>query len=245
MIKEVSAAFMALGLEANEHTMIGYWDRDLICRLANSAYIDWYGKTPDEMVDKIKLPDLLGDLYNYNIPHINSALAGKVQVFESDIVVPKGRIFNSIVAYIPDNHNGNVNGFYSHITDVTFLKNQNPIEWSKSERAKYLLCSEERIIEAIEEYLRLNILTGFPGISALAKRFFISESKLKRNFKSKYSITLFSYFRNLQMCFAETYIREKKVSKKQMAALLHFENPSNFIACYKKFLTYNRQINNG
>ncbi|GAC1314386.1 MAG: hypothetical protein NVSMB24_38960 [Mucilaginibacter sp.] len=244
MIKQVNAALMALGLEANEHTMIAYWDNDLICRFANGAHVDWFGKIPADIVDKIKLPDLLGDLYIYNIKYINGVLAGKVQVFENDIVVPKGMTLNSIVTYLPDNHDGKVKGFYSHISDVTFLKHQNSIEWPTKEHAKYVLISQEEIIEAIERYLRSTILIGFPGISALAKRFFISESKLKRDFKFKYRSTLFSFFRNLQMSFADTYIREKIFSKKQMAALLHLENPSNFLTCYKKYLANCSQKNN-
>ncbi len=235
MLKEIQSALLELGFEANEHTMLAYWDSDLVCRFANNAYIDWFGKTPDEIINKVTMPDLLGDLYEKNIKYIDGVLGGKVQVFERDVPIANGSVRNSVATYIPDYDDGVVRGFYAHVTDITFLKNKNTSGWS-SIHTKNAWFFEEKIIGSVEKYLQANILNEFPGIPMLAKRFFISESKLKRDFKSRYKTTVFSYFRNLQMEFAEAYIIEKKCSKKQMAALLHFENPSNFLACYKKYL---------
>ena len=47
---------------------------------------------------------------------------------------------------------------------------------------------------------------------------------------------IFSYYRNLQMQLADRYISEKKYNKKQVAEILNFSNPSNFSACYQKYL---------
>jgi len=41
-------------LEVANHTdaMLGYWDKDLMCRYANPPYHRWFGKTPEEMIEK-------------------------------------------------------------------------------------------------------------------------------------------------------------------------------------------------
>jgi hypothetical protein len=38
--------------------MLAYWDKDLICRYANSAYVDWFGKTKEEMINNIRIDEL-------------------------------------------------------------------------------------------------------------------------------------------------------------------------------------------
>ncbi|MBK6838000.1 MAG: hypothetical protein IPG90_06755 [Bacteroidetes bacterium] len=50
--------------------MLAYWDKNLLCRFANGAYLDWFGKSSDEMIDRIHLPELLGPLYEKNHPYI-------------------------------------------------------------------------------------------------------------------------------------------------------------------------------
>ncbi len=41
--------------------MIAYWDKDLICRYANDAYLFWFGKSKEEMINKMHIKQLLGD----------------------------------------------------------------------------------------------------------------------------------------------------------------------------------------
>ena len=38
------------------------------------------------------------------------------------------------------------------------------------------------------------------------------------------------------MEIADRYIREKRCNKNQMAVMLNFSNPSNFSACYHRYL---------
>jgi len=54
--------------------MLSYWDKDEICRFANKAYLEWFGKTPEEMINKMSLAELLGPLYPSNEPYIKAAL---------------------------------------------------------------------------------------------------------------------------------------------------------------------------
>jgi PAS domain S-box-containing protein len=102
--------------------MLAYWDKDLICRFANTAYLDWFGKRSEEMIDTITIKELLGPLYESNLPYINGALNGTVQTFEREISPPHGGKRYSIANYFPDIVNGEVQGFFVHVADVTPLK---------------------------------------------------------------------------------------------------------------------------
>ena len=65
--------------------MVGYWDRDLRNRLANHAYVDFFGKTPEEM-QGIHISEVLGpELYERNLPFMEGALGGEPQLFDREI----------------------------------------------------------------------------------------------------------------------------------------------------------------
>jgi PAS domain S-box-containing protein len=116
--------FNSLGLFVLDHVsaMLAYWDKDLVCRFANTAYMDWFGKSRAEMVDKITIKELLGPLYEKNLPYISKALKGEIQTFERAIPLPSGELRYSIANYFPDIVNGNVRGFVAHIADITQIK---------------------------------------------------------------------------------------------------------------------------
>ncbi|WP_276373995.1 PAS domain-containing sensor histidine kinase [Chryseolinea sp. H1M3-3] len=114
----------SMGLKVADHVtaMLAYWDKDLVCRFANAAYREWFGKTREEMVDKITLPELLGALYEKNLPYILGALAGNTQTFEREIPTPTGGLRHSLANYFPDIENGEVKGFFVHVADITRIK---------------------------------------------------------------------------------------------------------------------------
>ncbi len=114
----------SLGLSVADHVsaMLAYWDKDLICRFANAAYIDWFGKTREEMVDKISIKELLGPLYEKNLAYITGALAGKAQTFEREITTPSGTKRHALANYFPDIVDGEVKGFFVHVADITHIK---------------------------------------------------------------------------------------------------------------------------
>ncbi len=224
-----------LGFEVAEHTsaMLGYWDKDLICRFANQAYMQWFGVKPADMIDKITIQELLGDLYEKNLPYIQGALQGKVQVFGRNITTPSGKIKNSIATYCPHFQDEDVKGFFVHVADVTGLK----VREEENDAYKTIFSSDAENLENIEKQIRSSLLTGFPGVNVLAKKNFISVSKAKRDFKEKFGKGMFKYFRELQMELAHRYLLEKRCNKKQMAFMLNFSNPSNFSICYNKYLS--------
>lgn len=106
----------AMGLLVSDHisAMIAYWDNRQICRFANNAYLEWFGRTREEMVDRITMEELLGPIYSKNLPYILNALKGERQVFEREIPLPDGTgSRHSLATYTPDIADGYVRGFLS------------------------------------------------------------------------------------------------------------------------------------
>lgn len=101
--------------------MIAYWDTDQRCVFANQAYLKWFGMTPARMIG-ITLKELLGPIYELNLPYIQGALKGEKQVFERRIPLPDGTIRDSIATYTPEIVDGIVRGFSVHVADVTILR---------------------------------------------------------------------------------------------------------------------------
>lgn len=114
----------SLGLLVADHVsaMLAYWDNDLVCRFANAAYMDWFGKTREELVNKVTIKELLGPLYEKNLPYISGALKGHKQTFEREIRLPSGELRHSLGNYFPDIENGVVKGFFVHVADITQIK---------------------------------------------------------------------------------------------------------------------------
>lgn len=112
-----------IALEVTNHisAMIAYWDASQRCVFSNDAYREWFGKTPEQMKG-MALKELLGPLYELNLPFILAALKGEKQVFERRIPLPGGGVRDSIATYTPDVVNGVVRGFSVHVADVTPLR---------------------------------------------------------------------------------------------------------------------------
>jgi hypothetical protein len=73
------------------------------------------------MIDIIRMRDLLGPLYQKNLPYIERVLAGEPQTFEREILTPSG-IRYSLANYYPDRRDGEVRGFFVHVADITQMK---------------------------------------------------------------------------------------------------------------------------
>ena len=102
--------------------LIGYWDADLRCRFSNKAYIEWFGKAPQDMLG-IRMQDMMGEeLFELNRPHIEAALQGHAQHFQRSLRKPDGSTGHMLVSYIPDVVDGRVRGINAVVSDVTELK---------------------------------------------------------------------------------------------------------------------------
>ena len=103
--------------------LLAYWDKDLVCRFANDAYLDWFGKSREEMIDKITMRELVGPLiYEKNLPYIAGVLAGKTQTFEREIPFRScedGTVRFTLGNYYPNIIGGHVEGFFAHYPNKT------------------------------------------------------------------------------------------------------------------------------
>ena len=99
--------------------MVGYWDSELRNRMANDAYGEFFGKTPEEM-HGAHISELLGpELYAKNLPYMEGALRGEPQMFDREITTPSGEVRYTQASYIPDVAVGEVRGFFTLVTDIS------------------------------------------------------------------------------------------------------------------------------
>jgi PAS domain S-box-containing protein len=101
--------------------LVAYWDADQRCVFANAAYLHWFGRTAEQMIGA-QMSEVLGPVYEKNLPYIRGALAGQPQIFERLIPLPGGGSRDSIASYTPDVVDGVVRGFSVHVADVTSLR---------------------------------------------------------------------------------------------------------------------------
>ncbi|AYD47202.1 helix-turn-helix domain-containing protein [Arachidicoccus soli] len=89
-------------------------------------------------------------------------------------------------------------------------------------------------INRVENYLKNHLFDKFPGIDILAKKFAISETKLKVEFKQVYGKPIYQYFRDAKMELAKELITENQLIIKEISFKLGYENASKFSIAFKK-----------
>lgn len=99
--------------------LISYWDRDVRNVLANDAFHEWFGLTPEQM-HGMPLREIIGEQgFAMKGQCVEGVLAGEEQVFDGAIVDRHGRTRQVQVSYSPDIVHGEVRGFFALIIDVT------------------------------------------------------------------------------------------------------------------------------
>jgi len=104
-------------------SMISRWDRQMQCQFANKPFLQWFGRTPQDMVG-LALSTVLGaSLFEKNLVHIQGVLAGAHQEFERAIARQDGSVGYVLTNYIPDiDAHGQVQGFIVLATNITGLR---------------------------------------------------------------------------------------------------------------------------
>lgn len=99
--------------------LIAYWDHECYNVVANEAYVEWFGMSPEHIRGR-HISEILGpDVYASNLPYIEGVLRGEEQLFERTLVDTLGRTRHTQASYVPDEVGGVVLGFFVLVTDVT------------------------------------------------------------------------------------------------------------------------------
>ena len=99
--------------------LVGYWDTDLRNVIANEAYAEWFGISPEKMKG-LHIREIIGeDVFARSGPVMRKALAGEEQVFKRTLVDTHGRTRHTEGSYVPYEVNGEVVGIFTLVTDVT------------------------------------------------------------------------------------------------------------------------------
>ena len=99
--------------------MVAYWDAELRNRLANDAYLSWFGVEAQQLYGMHIRELLHEDVYAANRGYIDKVLGGEPQLFKRTLTDAGGGTRHAEVSYMPDERDGAVLGFFVMITDVT------------------------------------------------------------------------------------------------------------------------------
>jgi PAS domain S-box-containing protein len=102
--------------------IVGHWNRNLRCTFANRSYLEWFGKSPEEMLGQ-HLREFMGEaVFAENEGRIRSALEGHVEPYKRTVRKPDGTIGTLYGCYAPDRNQGEERGFFVVASDVTELE---------------------------------------------------------------------------------------------------------------------------
>ncbi len=113
--------------------------------------------------------------------------------------------------------------FISSINELQVLNSNN------------LNLSDRQKLQKIEIFLINNLHIKFPGIEFISCKHKISSTKLKKDFKSLYGMSLYQYFQSKQMELALELIIQNEVLIKDLAKTFQFENGSKFSKAFQKY----------
>ena len=100
-------------------TLVSYWDSGMRNRLANGAFVEFFGLTPEEIRGRHVSTVLGAELYALNRPYIERVLAGEPQLFDRMITDQSGTPRHTQVSYIPYVLDHTVHGVFVLVTDLT------------------------------------------------------------------------------------------------------------------------------
>lgn len=167
---------LVLDLVDHLDAMVAYWDHQQVCRFANMAYMDWFGRGRKELLG-ITLQELLGPLYEKNLPHIEAAYRGQRQVFEREIPRPDGSgVRHSLATYIPRIVDGQVMGMYVHVADIEPVKQLEKELKAAKDEAEKLATHDD--------------LTGLPNRFLLRDRFEEAIARARRTGEKVYLLAI-------------------------------------------------------
>ena len=106
----------------NMPVQLAFYDRDLICQLANASYARWLNRPHASLVglhlSQVARPEDFASAQ----AHLSAALAGEAQRFEGQRTFPNGTSFYASIEYIPYRRGGAVQGIIIQLIDISERK---------------------------------------------------------------------------------------------------------------------------
>ena len=91
-----------------------------------------------------------------------------------------------------------------------------------------------KLIAKCESMISANLSSQFIGIDALAKKLYISQTKLKTDFKSVYGTSILQYIIDKKLQLAMQLLLTTEMQIKHISNQVGYESPSKFSAAFKK-----------
>ncbi len=160
----------------------------------------------------------------------------KSYIVWDDIVPNAATMTNTLLASLQQNTNENTNHLALTMQCLAFMLGF--LESASIERLNVVTKIKEadsRHLSTAEKIIVNNLTTVFPGIDAIAQQVHMSPTKLKTLFKTVYGKPLLQYYQEKQMLLALELLRIEKRSVKDVAAILGYNNTSNFTLAFKKY----------
>ena len=104
-------------------TPIAYVDRNQRYRFVNKALLDWFGKRPDEVLNREVIEVVGRESYQLYRAYVEAALGGERTGYEWQLTLPGRAPMWMRTDYYPDrNSQGHIRGFLATYSDVDHLK---------------------------------------------------------------------------------------------------------------------------
>lgn len=102
---------------------LAYLDKDLIYRQVNARYLEFLGKSKEEIVGKTAMEIVGPENFEMYRPHLEEAMRGHEVHFEVSRLLGGKKIHHLEIKYAPDwDQMGNVQGMYVSLQDITTRK---------------------------------------------------------------------------------------------------------------------------
>lgn len=98
-------------------------------------------------------------------------------------------------------------------------------------RATLLHDTMPKAKKILEQYLN----TTLPSVATIARELAMSESSFKRNFREYYKMSVYEYYLQLKMERALMLLEDRAIPIKEIAYLVGYDKPGNFIRVFKKY----------